>query len=691
MFIRGGPDAGEWRGGAEGPTAAEMDGRDIFVVLEDQLWPTGDPEWDLTPSVERSCSGTARRLVVPGTDLIVTDTELGSQYPVTSPTELPAGEFRLTSRGSGSVSAESTPSTVHVRFTGPASVKPGTDSVVISFWDSTEVTVGQEASGHSCPPRMTVEPTVKGIATALSNLSAAHQTTGPARSHPGFRDHPPLVRVGEETEIPSCVRESRAKTGLAIHVPKSLEALFVAAPLAYYLGARVSVGEVRDAPRLTSQEADVDHQFDPLPAFQHQCAQLLRRVFFLDCQVRRVAACRDHALERLEADFHLDPEAAQSRSPAERIAHFLDVPARDLDPMLPDWHLTTYVAPKAKHARSLPYLLDRLSLVYLPQASPLERKDLLESTLADAYPVRGETTTRDVVKPTLHRGRVHAWLAEETPIDAFKTSTKAFENQFQYRDRAHDNMRVSVVLNDDEMADERGTVAEIYRDRSSNLPIDVTVRERLPTGALGAVFEAENDFVHFIGHCDDAGLRCPDGNLDAATLDASRTRTFFLNACGSYDQGLELVEQGSVAGAVTFRRVLDRQAASVGTTFARMLVHGFSFHRALSLARRRILMGKDYAIVGDGTYALLPTPKQPAVVWIDSEENGEYTVRCEVLNARSNGARYKLPFRTTPVLNGSTTEYRFSRSELQMALRETSVPVVYENDVQWSEAVVDRL
>ncbi|MCU4799195.1 hypothetical protein OB920_02250 [Halobacteria archaeon HArc-gm2] len=691
MFIRGGPDANDWGDGIDGPSGVEIDGRDILVTIRDQLGPTSEPDWDLAPSVERTCSGTARRLVVPGRDVTVTDVELGTQYPINSPTELPTGEFRLTSRGSRGITEQNRPATVHVRFDGPASVKPNNGSAVLSFWERTQVTVGHETSGSSFPAQMTVEPTVRGVASAVSHLSAAHHTTGPARSHPGFRDHPPLVRIGEETEIPSAVREDTPDAGLAVHVPESLDALFVAAPLAYYLGAHVFVDDARDAPRLTSPEADVDYQFDPLPAFQHQCAQLLRRVFFLDCQVRRVASCRDRALRRLQSQFGLDPAAVQSGRPAERLAHYLDVPPRELDPELPDWHLTTYVSPEPHHARSLPYLLDRLSLVYLPQASTLERSDLLQSTLNDAYPVRGAATPPDVVQPTLQAGHVHAWLASGTPIDAFKTSTRAFENQFQYQDRTNDRLRVSVVLNDDRMADEHGTVSDIYRDRAANLPIDVTVRERLPRGDLADVFESANDFVHYIGHCDDEGLRCPDGNLDVADLSTSRTQMFFLNACGSYEQGLELVEQGSVTGAVTFRTVLDGQAARVGTAFARLLVHGFSFERALSLARRRILMGKDYAVVGDGTYALLPSPKQPAVVWIREASDDEFVVRCEVVNARSNGARYRLPFGETPVLNGSTTEFRLSREELATALTETSVPVVYDDDVHWSGELVDRL
>jgi len=253
-------------------------------------------------------------------------------------------------------------------------------------------------------------------------------------------------------------------------------------------------------------------------------------------------------------------------------------------------------------------LLDRLSLVYLPQASTLERSDLLQSTLNDAYPVRGVATPPDVVQPTLQAGHVHAWLASGTPIDAFKTSTRAFENQFQYRDRTNDRLRVSVVLNDDEMADEHGTVSDIYRDRSANLPIDVTVRERLPRGELADVFESANDF--------------PSTTSVTATTSAPvsrreprRRRPGHLADADVLPQRLWLLRTGagtrragSVTGAVTFRTVLDSQAARVGTAFARPLSSTVSASSARSRSPGvASSWARDYAVVGDGTYALLPS------------------------------------------------------------------------------------
>lgn len=144
-------------------------------------------------------------------------------------------------------------------------------------------------------------------------------------------------------------------------------------------------------------------------------------------------------------------------------------------------------------------------------------------------------------------------------------------------------------------------------------------------------------------------------------------------------------------GAVTYRTVFDGQAARVGTAFARLLVNGFGFERALTLARRRILMGKDYSVVGDGTYALLSKSKQTAVVWIDDAPGDGYEVSCEVVNARHHGASYRLPFADAPALNGSRTERHLSADELRKALARTSVPVIYDGDLHWSGDVLEQL
>jgi len=491
------------------------------------------------------------------------------------------------------------------------------------------------------------------------------------------------LTTGAETSIPTELANTKPETGIELRAPACVESLFVLAPLAYYLGAEVTVGD-RTRAVLTAENTDVYHEFGPFPDFQDEVGSMVQRLFYLDCLVRRInPESNPDLLERCE----LNPETVRSLSPAGRLERYLATPAAAVDAAVPEWHLSTHTQPSLERARCLPFLLDKLSLIYLSNGSELKRCDLLEKTLSDSY-TRGAAEPTAMVEPNGGVGRVHGWLAPGTPIDAFKTTPSAYENRYRYRKKETDRLQLSVVLNDMEMSDERHAVSEIYR--AADLPMDVTVSDQLTTAALADVFESENDFVHFIGHCEEDGLCCPDGTLSTASLSESRTRTFFLNACGSYQQGLDLVEKGSVAGAVTFADVLDSHAAMVGTAFARLLSNGFSIQRALQLARRRIMMSKDYAVVGDGTYALLPGPTDPVVAMVSEADDG-YVLTCEVMTPQGAGESYDLPIDGAVALNGTATEHTVSAATLLDTLESNSLPVIFEGEFHWSEDLAARL
>ena len=642
------------------------------------------------PSVPREVTeqytGRATRLSVPGTEPVVTALDCDAQYTLATASELPDGEYLLsaTVRSAGEEPLAVQQRRVHIRFDGPASLQTTDDDIGLSLWESQRVVVGVEESVSVGPQQIQVTETPEGLAAGLSHLSVAHNTLAPSRSHPGQRGHPPLLTTGEETAIPPDIAEQKPDTGIELRVPADVDTIFVAAPLAYYLGADVTVGD-GERPVLTAEGTSVHHEFEPLPAFQDEVAGIVRRLFYLDCVVRRVDPETD---ERLVKACSLTPSAVRELSPADRLERYLDIPTPAINEAVPEWHLSTHTQPSPSRARCLPFLLDKLSLIYISDGSELDRCDLLDKTLSDSYRTRGAADRTEMVEPSGGVGRVHGWLAPGTPIDAFKTTSTAFENRYRYGQKDTDHLQLSVVLNDMDMEDEHTAVSEIYR--AADLPMDVTVSNGLTTAELADVFEAENDFVHFIGHCDEEGLRCPDGNLGMSSLAESRTRTFFLNACGSYEEGLDLVRQGSVAGAVTFADVLDRHAAMVGTAFARLLSHGFTIQRALQLARRRIMMGKDYAVVGDGTYALLPGPMDPAVVRVWDGESG-YNITCEVITPKGAGKSYHLPFEDHVALNGTKTDVSVSTSTLIETLETHSVPVIYEGEFHWSDDLAARL
>ncbi len=688
MVTWGVTDVGADREVAFGPTGDK--GQNGLDAILEQLDERREGDETAIPRETTDCySGRATRLRVPGTDAVVSALDCDAQYTLSKAAELPDGAYLLSvtvATNTGEDPFATDRHRIHIRFDGSASLQENDGTIVVSLWQRQRVTVAVGEPQTAGPTHIQVPETVEGLATGISHLSAAHHTPTPSRSHPGQRSHPPFLTTGETESIPDEL--TGTDTGIELRLPATTESLFVAAPLAYYLGADVTVSD-RDRAVLTADGADVFREFSPLPTFQEEVAELLQRMFYLDCLVRRMdPETAPGLLERCS----LDPDAVRTMTPAGRLERYLQTPAEVVADATPEWHLTTHTAPSLEKARCLPFLLDSLSLIYLSDGSELEQGELLDRTLSDSYLTRGGSASASgagaMVDPNNGVGHLHGWLAPGTPIDAFKTTPAAYENRFRYGSRESDNLQLSVVLNETEMSEEHGAVSEIYR--AADLPMVVSVREHLTTDELADVFESGHDLVHFIGHCEDDGLRCPDGTLSMDSLSESRARTFFLNACGSYEQGLSLIEQGSVAGAVTFTDVLDSHAAMVGTAFARLLSNGFTIQRALQLARRRIMMGKDYAVVGDGTYALLPGLEDPVVAEVTEAADG-YELTCEVITPGGAGASYQVPFDGGSILNGTATEVSVSAEQLTETLETHSMPVIFDGEFHWSEDLAARL
>ncbi len=716
-------------------------GREGSIRVAAAAWrgtPTGSSP-SLPLPVDTRTGGRTTRLTLPGSAVSV-------QAPTSARTA--TGEVRLDA--DEALVASGGPVETVLRFDGPARVEPptltdgsgtgvgpaggetsepgggepsgpraGTEPVprsTVRFDTPTAVTVGFRDRTAN-PPMVTVPPTPAGAATALTHASSALETLGPERSHPDRRGHPPLVAFGER-DIPAAVQRATPESGIELRLPPSLTTCALAAPLAFYLGATVRVDEGRSRPRLRAPEAGIDRA---LPVedgpFADAVADLLRRVFNLDCLARDRPAERLAGTGLLE-QVGLDPGAVRARSPAERLAAYLETPFERIEAELPAWPLATYVDGGTRTVRCLPHLLDRLSLVYPAAASELDGSSLLRRALdgfyrgpgtalvdgttepaavpadGDGVTTRsaGDVATADRLAPELRNARLHGWLADGTPIEAFKTTPTAYRNRLAAQCDREGPLDIAVVCNDTDMTGERA-VADIYRDRAADLEVDVTVHGSLDRYALADLLQQPCDFVHYIGHCEREGLRCRNGYLDVADLETVRARTFFLNACGSYQQGQRLVERGSVAGAVTLTTVLDRHAATVGTAFARLLIRGVGFERALSLARQQILMGSDYAVVGDGTYALAPAAS-PAVLHVsegESEGEGGFEVGQEVLSADATGRSHRSPFGRCDRLDGRPARVELSREETVALLRDRSLPVCYDGRLHWSTDLAAEL
>ncbi|MDQ2048960.1 hypothetical protein RBH26_00525 [Natronolimnohabitans sp. A-GB9] len=605
----------------------------------------------------------------------------------------------------------------YLRFSGAATIEKtdGYEETVVSFPDRVRVIVGFR-SHHELPAEtITVPDTPEGIAAAISHLAAAHKTDGPDRTYPSLRGHPSLLERGESLEIPDTVRAGRPDSGIELIVPADYESLFVTAPLAYYLQATVTPREppetgTADGPILRLPEFAIETRLSAMPDLERDVGRLLRKCFFFDCLVRNAGPYGTNLGEqRILEVLDLEADTLYEATPQRRLATYLEVPDAAIEHRLPDWHLSTYVRPTYDSVESLPFLLDRMSMIYMPRTSELEGRELVERSLEDFYRAApnasetgvvdrahtGQVASVDIVKPDLRNGRVHGWLADGVPIDVFKTTTEAYRNRLDYLERSSDATSICVVLNDPEMAGEHDDVAAIYRQRAQEQAMDVTVEESLSTAALGRVFEDEYDFVHYIGHCETDGLRCSDGTLSTSSLRRCNAQTFFLNACGSYYEGMGLIENGSVAGAVTFSKVLNDHAIKVGSTFAKLLVNGFSLERALDLARRRIMMGKDYAVVGDGTHSLTQGEHRlPITIALEKldDETGEYLVTFDCYSTQATGSYYfpHVEDNEFAYLCGTESNFTVTTAELGTLLEETEASVIYNGDIYWSTELASR-
>ncbi|MCU4740346.1 hypothetical protein [Natronoglomus mannanivorans] len=671
-----------------------VDADNAEVTVEGRGLAVAGPGPAISRPVDETVEATASRLRLPHAIVYAFSLGRDEQYeldPSGEPLSLPSGEY---------IVDIDTEIKIYLRFSGRAIIEQADDyeHIDLAFPDRRRVIFGFR-SHHELPAgTITVPSTPEGTATAITHLTSSQKTSTPDRTYPTLRGHPPLVRQGPESEIPDRIEASTPDTGIELLVPDAYEPLFVTAPLAYYLQARVRTTE-RETPTLRLPDVAREVSLSSMPTLEREVEQLLRKTFFLDCLVRNAGPYRANLseLSMLEA-LELDMDTLYEATPQRRLATYLNVPYSAIEHRLPTWHLTTYVEPTPSNVELLPFLLDRLSLLGLPRTSELEGKELVERSLEDFYRGPGsdpnaragtsQVASVDIVKPELKSSHAHGWLADGVPIDVFKSAPEAYYNRLNYLENGNDTTSICIVLNDPEMDGEQTDVADIYRQRSDDLAIDVTVEESLGTAELARVFETDHDFVHYIGHCETEGLRCSDGSLSIDCLDRCNAQTFFLNACGSFYEGLSLIEKGSVAGAVTFTKVLNDHAVKVGSTFAKLLIHGFSIERAMSLARRRIMMGKDYAVVGDGTHSLTQGEHRvPTTGTVEHLEDDQYLLSLECFSTQMTGLYYYPHVETNEhaYLCGTESSFTLETAELVSFLKESETPVIYDGDVYWSQ------
>lgn len=635
---------------------------------------------------DATVSGSVESLEFPPVYAPVRDVDTGEVFDLgsgTGPLSVPDGSYALYVEGRIDV---------YVRFDGAATIeKPRYERLHVSFPADTPVEIGFGDGVRDEPETVTVPRTPAGVAAALSTFPAGHRTATADRSFDSMRGLPPRVAFGESVSIPDTLRETR--DDVRVVVPPELGYLFVVSPLAHYVGAEFAV-DPDVQPRIETPGRT--HRLPRLPEFQDAVASLLERTFHLDCVIREAGPYGSQlSVAEVASELDLDAESLYAATPGERLDAYLATSFESVRDRFPEWHLSMSIDPTYEHVPTLSHLLANVPHVRVAQSTTLAEAEWLDTSLSDFYRRdAGEVASVEPVRPELGSGRTHGWLADGVPIDVFKTVPEAYENRARYLDAAGEPISIVAILNDGDMRAEHDSVAAHYRERAETLGLELTLREHLTVDELASVFESRNDLVHYIGHCERDGLRCADGFLSATNLSQSNAQTFFLNACGSFHEGVELIRRGSVAGAVTFSEVLDDQAATVGTMFARLLVTGYCMERALDKSRRQIMTGKDYAVVGDGTHVLTQSEN---IVGTDVRVTRRRPDRFDV--TVSMGAPWMAGGFFRPYLQesdethllGESREFTVDRSALIEFLSYADAPVLFDGELRWSDALVEDL
>jgi hypothetical protein len=428
-----------------------------------------------------------------------------------------------------------------------------------------------------------LKDSVKDVFKRVSALCTSGGPEGPMKSDPLYR-----------------VSFSPGKApGSAFHLPPDLRLLYPVAPLAYYLGVRVEADdrayiEFPSGLRMPLPDATV---------FEAWAAEMLRRTFYLDCAVR-CALVTGSCLNGLDLVDLLDCSAADifAMDAAERFRIYSD-PSLSI-PGIPRWHMAAYLEPVPGSVETLPFLLRSLPAIYTARSAPSTEREIIRMSVRsflgrECKPeIQGSPANGPIVLPSLYAAGTHLWFSEGYPMDAVKSSPRAFINRSLHGFRKEHGIHVGVICNDASMEYEADAIVEALSDNAASVDI------RWDTGVSGFydLFSRGFDLIQVIGHCDGRGFKCRDGFASVSHIKENRTPMFFFNSCASFREGAALIEKGSICGVATLFRVLDEAAVDICRNFYRMLGAGYPAYLALDAARECSVLGKEYILIGDGSF-----------------------------------------------------------------------------------------
>ncbi|EFW92992.1 hypothetical protein ZOD2009_06534 [Haladaptatus paucihalophilus DX253] len=589
--------------------------------------------------------------------------------------EFPAGDYLL--------ELNSTSMKLYLAFESGFRLERGETAVTVRCEGTTRIRVGARSLHEHPAGTITVTDEVRDVMRAVSLFGSALKTLSPERSFPTLRGHPPLIERGETFSVPGEIEPP--ETDVTLVLPPERTRVYTASSLAYYLGAEIIAG---DEPRLIA--GNFEQSLDGPDGYEATVNSILRRTFFFDCLARTEGFYDVELYERkrVESRMDVDLESLYDAPLADRVERALSLPFERVESVAMDWNLTTDIVPTKANVEALPFVAYDLSFCRTP-SNPTERNVTEPPKAFDDF-ARNASDWRwdddDFFQVASAPTAEHAWIGNGYPLGVNKLTLESLYRRLDRPDPDDSTLTVHVVCNDETMEDEKD-VAEQYGVRDF-VESNVSVHHQLAGDELSELLSLPSDFVHFIGHVDSDGFRCPDGHLDAESLSSVETNAFLLNACRSYEQGTALIEKGSQGGVVTMSPVLNSAATRVGKALARLLNAGFPLRVALEIARTQLVDRHRYLVVGDGALTLCQSESgQP--IRLDVEPNGDGYVVTPVAYPTQT---YGLGTVLSPMFDeqryigsGTVRAFELSADELDAALGAEVMPVEANGTLHWSD------
>lgn len=604
-----------------------------------------------------------------------------------------------------------TPIKLYMVFEAPSTIEVTAEDVTLSFDRPAEILVGARSHHKHPAATVTVTEDPEDMMAAISCFGSALKTTTCERSYPTLRGHPPMIELGDDLHVPSVL--DPPDTGIRLEIPPDYRSVFTASTLAYYLGAEVVPGQ---SPKIVT-DSGFTHRLDGTErGFEGEIERVLKQVFFLDCVTRTEGyyPVDLHERNQIEPAVDLDFARLYDQPLETQLERYLDVPYSTVEPHVPKWKLTARVVPEAEHAEMLPFVVEDLAVIRSATKQPTEESTIREAAggafARDGGFTRGagseshagvdrRSETDSVSTPELIEldetdSVEQTWIGEGMPLGASKGMIEAFRNRLD-REPTDGDIDITVVCNDMAMQDERDVVDEVYGSREE-VPFDVTVHRGLTTQEIREVLQDDVELFHYIGHIDVDGFKCIDGRFDSSELNNTNVDVFFLNACTSYQQGVNLINAGSIGGVVTLQDIINSGAEKVGKTFAKLLNWGFPLRAALNIASQQSIMGKNYLVLGDGGLDIAQPESGTALIFNIRPTEQNYLLSIETYPTKDKGlGSLFLPYvngnARQYLVSGNTGDYKLTKNELDEYMMMGDSPVIFDSGFIGSNDVSEYL